>query len=101
MMKILISTKIHLAKTSRADAKSSLRKIGASISFAPDHHHYNCGCEYHDMMEDDKNGNNCNKNQNYYDDDDDDNACHHVAAAHFVAIGRLQEIVRVPPELSF
>ena len=35
---------IHLASTSRAEAKSSLRKIGASMFFAAlpgHHHHYN------------------------------------------------------------
>ena len=32
-------TFFYLAKTSRAEAKSSLRKIGASMAFAPDHHH--------------------------------------------------------------
>ena len=29
----------YLAKTSRAEAKSSLRKIGASMAFAPDDHY--------------------------------------------------------------
>ena len=43
----------HLAKTSRAEAKSSLRKIGASSSSPPlppehHHHHHHCsGCEYY------------------------------------------------------
>ena len=32
-------TFFYLAKTSRAEAKSSLRKIGASMAFAPDDHH--------------------------------------------------------------
>ena len=29
----------YLAKTSRAEAKSSLRKIGAAMAFSPDDHH--------------------------------------------------------------
>ena len=32
-------TFFYLAKTSRAEAKSSLRKIGASMAFAPDDHY--------------------------------------------------------------
>ena len=32
-------TFFYLAKTSRAEAKSSLRKIGAAMAFAPDDHH--------------------------------------------------------------
>ena len=52
-------TFFYLAKTSRAEAKSSLRKIGASMAFAPDDHHPD---------QDDQDGSNQNNEDSDFDE---------------------------------